>query len=269
MISKKTVSLIRSLEQKKGRQREGLFVAEGPKVVGDILLSGAYVPRLLAATEEWMSLAKQLTSRDAYGQCQWLTVTDDELRRASLLQHPQQVVGVFAIPPSAGKPDVGAQELALALDGVQDPGNMGTIVRIADWFGINSIICSSDTVDIYNPKVVQATMGSIARVAVSYVDLQAFIASLPTGAPVYGTVLDGNDIYQEKLTPNGLVVLGNEGNGISLGVRQMVNRRLTIPRFSHDGLASNLQSAAAEPHADSLNVAMAAAIVCSEFRRRP
>jgi TrmH family RNA methyltransferase len=146
--------------------------------------------------------------------------------------------------------------LSIALDGVQDPGNLGTIIRIADWFGISDIICSEDTVDAWNPKVVQATMGSIARVNIIYTNLLSFLDSLLTDYPVYGTLLDGENIYTQQLTKEGLIVMGNEGNGISEAVRQRVNRRLLIPDF-HDGET-----------ADSLNVAIATAITCSEFRRR-
>ena len=139
---------------------------------------------------------------------------------------------------------------------MQDPGNLGTIIRIADWFGISTIVCSEDTVDAWNPKVVQATMGSIARVNIIYTDLPAFLDTLPADFPVYGTFLDGDNIYTQELTPEGLIIMGNEGNGITDAVRAKVNRRLLIPDF-HQGET-----------ADSLNVAIATAITCSEFRRR-
>ena len=154
-------------------------------------------------------------------------------------------------------PMLGEHELALALDGVQDPGNLGTIIRVADWFGIKRIFCSMDTADCWNPKVVQATMGSIARVQICYLDLGRFVKSLPTDYPVYGTLLDGDDIYTEKLTHHGIIVMGNEGNGISAVIRKHVNRKLLIPNFS-----------IGTTRAESLNVAVATAIVCSEFRRR-
>jgi len=144
----------------------------------------------------------------------------------------------------------------LALDGIQDPGNLGTIIRIADWFGIETIYCSEDTADAYSPKVVQATMGSLAHVHIIYTDLLQLFETLPPSYPVYGTLLDGDDIYQQPLTPNGIIVMGNEGNGISEAVRQKVNRRLLIPSFN------------AGDRAESLNVAIATAITCSEFRRR-
>lgn len=237
MISKNQQKLIRGLELKKFRRREQLFVAEGPKVVGDLLKAG-YTPQALFSTTE--QPGAQL-------------VTEDELRRISFLQHPQQVLALFPLPePELEQPQPGS--LYLALDGVQDPGNLGTIIRLADWFGIGTIYCSEDTADAWAPKVVQATMGSIARVKVIYTNLGELLDN--TTLPIYGTLLDGNDIYQEKLTAEGIIVMGNEGNGISADIRQKVNRRLLIPSF-HRG-----------DTAESLNVAIATAITCSEFRRR-
>ena len=257
MISKNQLKYIRQLEQKKYRRREGVFVAEGTKVVGDLLQR--YRPEAVFATTDWQAPAG-ITPQ---------LVTDDELRRISFLQHPQQVLALFPLPVSCqpstvnckpstvnSKPSTPNSELSLALDGVQDPGNLGTIIRIADWFGISTIICSEDTVDAWNPKVVQATMGSIARVNIIYLNLPDFLDTLPADFPVYGTFLDGDNIYTQELTPNGLIIMGNEGNGISEAVRSKVNRRLLIPDF-HQG-----------PTADSLNVAIATAITCSEFRRR-
>ena len=243
MISKNQLKYIRQLEQKKYRRREGVFVAEGTKVVGDLLQR--YRPEAVFATADWQAPAG-ITPQ---------LVTDDELRRISFLQHPQQVLALFPLPVNC-QPSTVNTELSLALDGVQDPGNLGTIIRIADWFGISTIICSEDTVDAWNPKVVQATMGSIARVNIIYLNLPDFLDTLPADFPVYGTFLDGDNIYTQELTPNGLIIMGNEGNGISKAVRSKVNRRLLIPDF-HQG-----------PTADSLNVAIATAITCSEFRRR-
>jgi len=245
MISKNQLKYIRQLEQKKYRRRENLFVAEGTKVVGDLLQR--YRPEAVFATSEWQAPAG-ITPQ---------LVTDDELRRISFLQHPQQVLALFPIPSSfTFHFSLFTNNLSLVLDGVQDPGNLGTIIRIADWFGISTIVCSEDTVDAWNPKVVQATMGSIARVNILYTDLPAFLDSLPADFPVYGTFLDGDNIYTQELTPEGLIIMGNEGNGITDAVRAKVNRRLLIPDF-HQGET-----------ADSLNVAIATAITCSEFRRR-
>ncbi len=249
MISKNQIKFIRQLELKKYRKREGLFVAEGPKVVGDLM--ECYKPEAIFATSEWTSAHSQASSR--------LTeITPDELSRISFLQHPQQVLALFHIPDSSSRisriPYPG--NLFLALDGVQDPGNLGTIIRIADWFGISTLFCSPDTADAYNPKVVQATMGSLAHVHIIYTELPALLDSLPASYPVYGTLLDGHDIYRQELTSEGIIVMGNEGSGISEAVRHRVNRRLLIPCF-HEGRT-----------AESLNVAIATAVTCSEFRRR-
>ena len=149
-----------------------------------------------------------------------------------------------------------AEQLVLALDGVQDPGNLGTIIRIADWFGIENIICSDNTADVYSPKVVQATRGSIARVKIHYTDLYNYIKELKIDIPVYGTLLNGENIYKQTLSHNGLVIMGNEGNGISPEIAKMINHKLFIPNYP-----------AGHPTADSLNVAIATAITCSEFRR--
>ncbi len=237
MLNKNQIKLIKSLETKKNRKREGLFVAEGPKVVGDLLRAG-YQPHAIFST---------LPHPDAE------SITDVELRRISFLQHPQEVLAIFHIPESTFTPQLSG--LSIALDGVQDPGNVGTIIRIADWFGINHIYCSPDTADVYNPKVVQATMGSLAHVHITYCDLVRLLSQ--TDIPIYGTLLDGEDIYQHPLSDNGIIVMGNEGNGISPTVRQLVNHRLLIPNFNE-----NTETA------ESLNVAIATAITCSEFRRR-
>ena len=247
MISKNLQKYIRQLEQKKYRKREGLFVAEGTKNVGDLLKR--YTPKTVFATEQWLApegIVPQI-------------VSEEELQRISFQQHPQQVLALFPIPQQDNVDPISLikdQTLVIALDGVQDPGNLGTIIRIADWFGINTLICSNDTADAWNPKVVQATMGSLARVNIIYTSIPSLLDRLPDTYPVYGTFLDGKDIYAEQLTSGGLIIMGNEGNGISEEVRQRINRKLFIPNF-HQGET-----------ADSLNVAIATAITCSEFRRR-
>lgn len=250
MLSKNKIKYIHSLELKKNRTREQRFVAEGHKVVGDLLqLRSADI---LIATPQW------LHGKDIAPQTEVIEVSEDELRKVSFLQHPQQVMGVFPMPAERQPaPHPTETELTLALDGVQDPGNLGTIIRIADWFGIDRIYCSPDTADAYNPKVVQATMGSIARVDVVYTDLGVLLDTLPTGFPVYGTFLDGTDIYRETLTAGGIIVMGNEGKGISPTLASRINRRLLIPNYPPE-----------RPTADSLNVAMATALTCAEFRRR-
>ena len=243
MISKNQMKLIKQLEQKKFRKREGLFVAEGPKVVGDLMKRTQ--PVAVYATDDYSTNLPVEVQR----------ISNDELRRISFLQHPQEVLALFPLP-SGNSVHIAASKLYLALDGVQDPGNLGTIIRLADWFGIEDIICSEDTADAWNPKVVQATMGSIARVNMSYTDLPTLLDQLSEDIPVYGTLLDGNDLYQQPLTQNGLIVMGNEGKGLTEKVRRRVTRRLLIPSYRNDDTA------------ESLNVAIATAIVCAEFRRR-
>jgi len=243
MISKNQIKYIRQLELKKFRKRENCFVAEGPKVVGDLMRQ--YQPTAIFATDEWCS---------EHPSDRLSRISDEELRRISFLQNPQQVLAIFPIPEADATSPIGS--LSLALDGIQDPGNLGTIIRIADWFGINTIYCSEDTADAYNPKVVQATMGSLAHVHIIYTDLLQLFQTLPPSFPVYGTLLDGDDIYNQTLSQEGIIVMGNEGNGISEAVRRRITHRLLIPNF-HQGES-----------AESLNVAIATAITCSEFRRR-
>ena len=273
MLSKATIKRIRALEMKKFRRQTGLFVAEGPKVVGDLL--AALTPREIFATAEWLRENQHRFEEKSAKTVTMTEVSEEELRRLSFLQHPQQVLATFEIPASplsdgrgvggealnsplsSGRGAGGEASLALALDGIQDPGNLGTIIRIADWFGIETIFCSPDTADAYAPKVVQATMGSLARVKIVYQDLATLIDALPTNFPVYGTLLDGRDIYAEPLTPHGLIVMGNEGKGISHEIARKINRRLLIPPYPADRAT-----------ADSLNVAIATAITCAEFRRQ-
>ncbi len=260
-ISKQKIKLIHSLDSKKGRRESGLFIAEGPKVVGDLL---ELMPaRLIIATTEWLKANKHYIDN-----AEIIEVSEEELKKASLLQHPQKVLALFPIPNYTDgnenslvnlltKKDDDKQKLTIALDGVQDPGNLGTIIRIADWFGISDIICSNDTVDAFSPKVVQATMGSIARVRVHYTDLENLIKALPEGFPVYGTFLDGCDLYEKPLSVGGIIIMGNEGKGISQSVKSLINHRLLIPNYPKG-----------RNTADSLNVAIATAITCAEFRRR-
>lgn len=250
MLSKNDIKNIKSLEQKKFRDEKRLFVAEGHKLVGELL--GIFRCSLLVATDEWIKSHSKITAERIE------TVTPDELKRASLLRSPQDVLAVFSIPDDHGTILSAASEnLVLALDDVQDPGNLGTIVRIADWFGIKDIFCSKGTADIFNPKSVQATMGAIARVRLHYTDLAKEISALPARIPVYGTYLEGEAIYNSNLSDNGVIIMGNEGNGISKEVGKSVNRKLYIPNWPSGAATS-----------ESLNVAIATAIVCSEFRRR-
>ena len=255
MISKNKIKYLHSLKTKKLRDAEGVFVAEGPKVVGDIFSRYKSNLMLLVGTTEW--LKGEGRSIASVANCEIIEVTEDELTKASFLCHPQQVLAVFKMLDSHVDTNMLTSKLTIVLDGVQDPGNLGTIIRIADWFGIDNVICSADTADAYNPKVVQATMGSIARVNVTYMSLSVLFDSLPKDFPIYGTLLEGDNIYNQELTEVGLIVMGNEGKGISPAIRNVVNRALRIPNYP-EGRAT----------ADSLNVAIATAIVCAEFRRR-
>lgn len=249
MISKNKIKQICQLHNKKQRNEAGVFIAEGPKVVGDLL--PYFKARTIIATKEWLDANNKILAEEV------IEVTEDELKKVSLLQHPQNVLAILEQRKHTATIEVAETNLCLALDGVQDPGNLGTIIRVADWFGVNNIFCSKDTADVYNPKVIQATMGSIARINVVYCDLEKAFLSLPQSIPVYGTLLDGNDIYETELSSNGIIIMGNEGNGISNTIRQYINKRLLIPSFPKNATT-----------AESLNVAIATAITLGEFRRR-
>ena len=249
MITKARIKLIKSLEQRKQRNLQHLFVAEGPKLVGELLET--MQPYYIAALPEWWTQNSPLVK----SACEQDTITPAELQRASLLRTPQQVIALFPIPEQTFAPTIAQTDLCLALDGVQDPGNIGTILRIADWFGIHHVVCSEDTVDAYNPKAVQATMGALARVEVHYTSLTALFRQC--NVPIYGTLLDGNNIYGQELGRNGFIVMGNEGNGLSPAVREMITHKLLIPNYPVGAKTT-----------ESLNVAIATSIVCSEFRRR-
>ncbi len=247
-VSKNRIKYIHSLELKKNRKADKVFLAEGHKLVGELL--GHFPCRFIIATAEWLSENRHLPTEDVS------VATEEELARASLQKTPQQVLAVFQQPEDETDASVISRSLCLALDDVQDPGNLGTIVRLADWFGIEHIFCSPNTVDIYNPKAIQATMGGIARVKLHYTPLPDLIRSSGE-VPVYGTFLDGENIYTQPLTPYGLIVMGNEGNGIGKEVEQLVNRKLYIPNYP-----------AGRETSESLNVAIATAVVCAEFRRQ-
>ena len=248
MLSKNKIKYIQSLDLKKKRKEEQAFLAEGHKLVGDLLHH--FHCKLIVATAHWLSAHPQVQADEV------IEVTPDELSRASLQKNPQEVLAVFAMPSIDFDSDVLQHSLCLGLDDVQDPGNLGTIIRVADWFGIHHIFCSIGTADVYNPKTIQATMGAIARVKLHYCNLRSLIESVP-GVPVYGTFLDGTNLYKETLSTHGLIIMGNEGNGISHDIEQLVSHKLLIPNYP-EGVATS----------ESLNVAMATGIVCAEFRRR-
>lgn len=240
---------IASLNEAKHRKATGLFKAEGTKCVIDTI--GSFRLRYLVATHQWLDSAcpERYRSSDAV-----IAVSPSEMGRISSMTTPAPVVAVYEIPADDYEPGDAERELVLALDCVQDPGNLGTIIRTADWFGVRDIFCSSGCADVYSPKVVQATMGAISRVKLHYVDLPKYLKSL-NGVPVYGTFLQGEDISKAKLTANGVIVMGNEGRGVSDEVSRLVNRRITIPPYPEGAITS-----------ESLNVATATSIIVSQFR---
>ncbi len=247
MLSKNQQKNIRALAQKKVRDEQRLFVAEGEKLVGDLL--GFFECEALFATEKCsLPLDAHAVQR----------ITDDEMHRISQLATPTTVLAVLRQPQRTLDVKRLSGELILVLDAVQNPGNLGTILRIADWFGIRHVVCSLDTADAFNAKTVQATMGALARVQVHYADLPTFLTDYQTlNLPVYGTFLNGTNLYQHQLQACGAILLGNEGNGVSPAVAAFATERIRIPNFP-----------AGAPTSESLNVAAAAAVVCAEFRRR-
>lgn len=253
MLSKNKIKLIQSLNRKKDRDELGLFLVEGNKMVEEALRSDYKIETLVCT-----SLFGESLSELRFNAGEIIETDKDSIQKASLLKNPQDALAIVR-QPASGKPQLQLNtSLYLALDFIQDPGNLGTIIRIADWFGINAIICSENTVDVFNPKVVQASMGAIFRVKCWYTNLESFLSEVSAEkTPVYGTFMNGDNIYTEQLTKNGIVIMGNEGNGISDSISQLITKRLTIPTFSSNTSKS-----------ESLNVAIAASICCSEFRRR-
>ncbi|MDR1416796.1 MAG: RNA methyltransferase [Prevotellaceae bacterium] len=248
MISKSTISLIASLEHKKYRDRHGLFVAEGVKLVDE--LCARLTPYAIFATT-----ASGDGGSSSYNST---IISEAEMKKISFLKTPSPKLGIFRIPQSASPPLPSPCKLTLALDGVQDPGNMGAIVRLCGWFGIDMLVCSSGAASCYSPKAVQASMGAIAHVETLYTDLPDFLCmAAAKNIPVYGTFLEGRNIYREPLSEGCIVVMGSEGKGITPEVAQHISHKLYIPSFS------------ASCGVESLNVAIASAIVCSElFKKR-
>lgn len=238
MLSKSQIKTITSLKQKKYRLQQGLFVAEGVKTINELLASQFSLQQLY--TTNSFKIDANLET----------VVSENELKKISFLKTPNTALAIFKIPePKA----INTNQLLVALDNVRDPGNLGTIIRLCDWFGIRDLVCNLETVDCYNPKVVQATMGSISRVNVSYLNLTDFLKT--THMPIFGAFMEGDNIYKSQLPNKGILVLGNEANGISREIEQVITTKISIPRFGQ------LQST------ESLNVATAAAILLSEFRR--
>lgn len=241
MLSKSQIKLITGLQQKKYRKQHDLFFAEGIKTVTELLNSSFYLEQLYSIEDLFTDVESSKIT----------IITQSELEKISALSTPNTCLAVFRIPKQ--KP-VKAESLCVALDDVRDPGNLGTIIRLCDWFGINDLICSEACADVYNPKVVMATMGSLARVNVVYTSLEKFLTE--TKMPVFGTFMDGENIYKKNLPAKGVIVMGNEANGISAGIERLCTQRIAIPRFG------------ALQETESLNVATASAIILSEFCRK-
>ncbi|TSA23789.1 MAG: RNA methyltransferase [Bacteroidetes bacterium] len=251
MLTKSQIQFIKSLQLKKYRDQHRCFVAEGSKLVLELARSRFSI-RQVYALPDWHSNHTLPSSIPVE------PVKPFEMERITGLSTPGPVLAVVDIPGMQPDPLCWEENLTLVLDDIRDPGNLGTMIRIADWFGIRQMLCSPDCVDCYNSKVVQATMGSIARVAITYLELPGFLASLDKQTPVYGMMLDGQDIYLSEPVHNGLLVVGNEAHGISEEVATYVKHRLSIPFYPADR----------EDHAESLNAAVATGIACSVLRRR-
>lgn len=238
MLSKNQIKLITSLKQKKYRMQHGFFVVEGIKTIKELLQSHLKL-HALYTTETF-----NIDAKDE------ILISDVDLKRISFLTTPNKALAIFKIPES--KP-IKTNQIIVALDAVRDPGNLGTIIRLCDWFGVTDLVCSKETVDCFNPKVIQATMGSITRVNISYIDLETFLNASET--PVFGAFMDGENVYKKQLPEKGILVMGNEANGVSKGIEAIINEKISIPRFGETQAT------------ESLNVATATAILLSEFRR--
>ncbi len=253
MLSKNKQKFILSLNRKKIREQNGVFVAEGHKLVVD-LLNTSCTAHTLIATDDWLAANASLVGNKQ----ELITASLDEIKKVSTLKSPPSVIGIFEQKNTDYSIESLTNQLCLLLDEIQDPGNLGTIVRLADWFGIQHVFCSRNCADIYNPKTIQSTMGAISRVNIHYIDTVDFLTDYTRLAlPIYGTFLDGTNIYQQELSNQGLIIMGNEGKGISKAVENFVNQRLFIPSFPAD-----------IPTSESLNVSVATAITCAEFRRQ-
>ena len=239
MVSKNQIKLINSLQQKKYRKLHNLFIAEGKKVIQELIDANFNLEHLFVTKES-------LFDKKHHSEL----ISDSDLKKISALTTANDCLAVFKIKEVSFKSNSG---LELVLDNIKDPGNMGTIIRLCDWFGISKIVCTEETVDIYNPKVVQATMGSLARVEVLYTDLSNYLKT--TDVEIFGTFMEGKNIYKTELPSKGIIVMGNEANGISSEIENLVTQKISIPRFG------NLQQT------ESLNVATATAIILSEFKR--
>lgn len=243
MLSKNQIKLINSLKQKKFRSKYGLFVAEGIKTIEELLNSDFKLDKLYTVVP-LNSYANSILSENE------ILISERELNQISFLKTPNKALALFNMPLVS---PVEMEGLVLALDSIRDPGNLGTIIRLCDWFGVKQLICSNETVDCYNPKVIQATMGSISRVNISYLNLEDFLKK--STLPIFGAFMEGKNVYKQKLSKEGVLVMGNEANGISNAIESIILERISIPQFGDS------------QETESLNVATATAILLSEFRR--
>ncbi len=251
MLSKNKIKFINSLNIKKYRKKEKAFVCEGRKIF-ELVANSNYKIIEVFATASFID-----NYSEKYPNIIFSEIKENELSKISYLSTAQQVLTIVEIPDNKLNFENIKQNLTLFLDKIQNPGNLGTIIRIADWFGIKNIVCTSDSVDIYNPKVIQATMGSFLSVNVFYEDTETFFAKIKQmQLPVYGTFIDGADIYSSEILPSGIIVFGNEANGITPEVEKHITKKISIPDYNTN------------KSAESLNIAVSAAIVCAEIKRR-
>lgn len=249
MLSHSLIKHIRSLHHKKFREEKNLFIVEGEKMVGELCHSEWEIDSIFATAEYFKRFESLLTTRCS----NVVVVTPQELERISVMKHPNEVLAVVKIPPFPETEFTESDDLILILDRISDPGNLGTILRIADWFGISRIVCSPDTVELYNPKVVQATMGSIFRTRVIYQDLKRVLSRYSGHYPAFGAVLEGENIFNMQLPEKAMIIIGNESHGISPELLSLIDYQVTIPSYYS--------------RAESLNASVAAAILCVEFRK--
>ena len=239
-ISKNQLKLITSLSQKKYRQKHNLFIAEGVKVLNELLNSTFEIETLFCTDDFEATISEEKVVR----------ISETELKKVSTLKSPNKALGIFKIPKEKTVQNSG---LTIALDAINDPGNLGTIIRLCDWFGITQLVCSKDTVDCYNQKVVQASMGSLTRVSIHYTDLENYITK--SNLDTFIADMDGENVYKTKLPKEGILIMGNEANGVSEEIKSLLQHKISIPRFGET------------QETESLNVATATAILLSEFKR--
>lgn len=252
MVSKNTIKLIKSLSFKKVRNKEKLFLVEGDKNTAEVIKSNIKIEKLIA-TSEFLGIQNlELKNIPTIQE-----VSPKDIKKASILKNPQNSIAICKLPDSKALPKQ-FSELSIYLDDIQDPGNLGTIIRICDWFGINHLYCSPKTADVFNPKVIQASMGSFCRVDVFYVSFETIAGmAAKQKIPIAGALLEGDNIYEQNLPGKAILVMGNEGNGISPEIEKQISKKVKIPSFN-----PNSESA------ESLNVSVATAIFCSEFKRQ-